>query len=81
MKPTKSKNNQERNEISLTPTTDEVSELSGSRAKVSSCGNGVENTPRPIAAVERPSVSTPVNFDTLLLQGEEHHESGNGDST
>ena len=61
--------------------TDGVSEFSRPRAKVSSFGDGVEDTPRPIAPVERLSVPSPVDFDTLQLQGEEHHKGGNGDST
>jgi len=47
---------------------------------MSSCGDGVQGTPRSVATVERSTVSTPIDLETLLLQGEEHHKSGNRDS-
>lgn len=60
--------------------TDEVSEFSRPRAKMTSLGDGVKNTPRSIATVEWSSVSNPVDLDIMLLQGEEYHEGRNGDS-
>ena len=66
--------------ISCKLTTSEVSELSRPWAKVAPFRNRVEDTPRSVATVKRSGISDPVDFDTLLLQGEEHHESGNRDS-
>lgn len=43
-------------------------------------GDGVEDAPGPVATVERSSVSAPYDRDTLLLQCEEYHKSGKGDS-
>ena len=65
----------------LTPATDEVSELSSPWTEVGSCGDRVEDTPSSVATLERPSVSVPVDLDTLQLQGEEHHKGRNSDST
>ena len=65
----------------LTPTADVVSELSESWTKVTSFGDGVEDAPRSVTTVEWPSVSAPLDPDLLVLQGEEHHESRNGNST
>ena len=48
---------------------------------MTTCHDGVEDTPRSVTAIERPSVSAPVDLDALLLQREEHHKSGKGDST
>ena len=59
----------------------EVSELSRSRPKVASFGDGVEGTPRPITTAKRSSVSAPVDPDILLLQSEEYPEGGKGDTT
>ena len=65
----------------LIPATDEVSELSRPWTEVSSRGDRVEDTPSSVASLERQSVSPPVDFDTLLLHGKEHHNGGNGDTT
>ena len=62
-------------------TTGEVLKFSGPWAKVTSCGDRVEDTPGSVTTRERPSVSTPIDRDPLLLQGEEYYESGNGDGT
>lgn len=58
----------------------QVLELSRAGTKVSLRGDGEEDAPRPITTVERSSVSTPIDLDTLLLQGKEHHKSRNCDS-
>ena len=67
--------------MNQTAATDEVSELSRPWTEVSSCGDRVEDTPSSVASLERQSVSPPVNFDTSLLHGKEHHKGGNGGST
>ena len=69
--------------IYLTPVTGAagVSELSRPWTEVGSWGDRVEHTPTSVATLERPSVPSPVNLDTLLLQGEEHHNGGKDDST
>ena len=59
----------------------DVSEFSRPWAKVASFGDGVEDTPRSVTTVEWPSVSDPVDPDTLLLQGEEYHEGGYDNTT
>ena len=60
--------------------TDEVSELSRPRAKVTSFGDGVEDAPGSVATFERSSVSDPVDLDTVQLQSEEYHKGGNGNT-
>lgn len=53
-------------------------ESSGPLASVTSLGDGAEDTPRPVATLERSSVPAPlINPGTLSL--EEYHMSGDGD--
>jgi len=61
--------------------TGEVLKFSRLRAKVTSFGDGVEDTPRSVTTVKWQSIPAPVDLDTLQLQGEEHHKGGNRDST
>ena len=61
--------------------TDKVSEFPRPWTKVASFGDGVEDAPRSVATVERSSVPAPVDLDTVQLQGEEHHEGGNCNTT
>ena len=67
--------------IYLTLATDEVSELSRPWTEVGSRGDRVEDTPSSITTLERQSVPSPVDLDTLPLHGKEHHKGGNGDTT
>jgi len=41
----------------------------------------MKRTPSSVATAEWSCVSDPVNRDTLLLQGEEYNEGGQGDGT
>jgi len=43
--------------------------------------DGMKRTTSSVATAERSRVSDPANRDTLLLQGEEYNESGQGDGT
>ena len=63
------------------PVTGEASELSGSWAEMTSFGDRMKDTPRPVATVKRSSVPAPVNLDALSLQEEEYHEGRNSDTT
>ena len=46
-----------------------------------SLGDGVEDTPRSVAAAERLSVSAPLDRYALSLQGKEYHKCRNSNST
>ena len=50
------------------------------RAEVSPRGDGANDAPRSVAAVERLGISTPIKFYALLLKSEEYHKSGNRNS-
>ena len=47
------------------------------RAEVSPRGDGANDAPRSVAAIEWLRISTPIKFYALLLESEEYHKSGN----
>ena len=51
-------------------------ELADSRTKVLACGQGLEPWTRGVETLEWQIVTTPADFDTLLLQGEEYDQGG-----
>jgi hypothetical protein len=53
--------------------------LARTRTKVLSVGQHLQNRASTVDTREGNVVTAPVNFDALLLQGEEDDECGNGD--
>ena len=51
-------------------------ELANPRPKVLTLGEGLESWACGIETLERQVVTPPADFDTLLLQGEEHDQGG-----
>ena len=53
--------------------------LAGTRAEVLSVGQHLQDRASAVDTRERDAVTGPVDFDALLLQGEEDDQSGNSD--
>ena len=49
-------------------------ELADSRTKVLAFSEGLESWARRVETLKRQAITAPVNFDTLLLQGEEYDQ-------
>jgi len=49
-------------------------ELADSRTKVLTSSKGLESWARSVESLERQTITAPVDFDTLLLQGEEYDQ-------
>jgi len=62
------------------PRVNEISELSRPWTEVGSFRNVVEDAPGSVATLERSSVPAPLDSNALLLQSEEYHKGGDGDS-
>jgi len=56
-------------------------ELANPRTEVLTLGEGLESWARGIETLERQVVTTPTDFETLPLQGEEYDQGGDRNGT